>query len=881
MTIAIIVALIYFIIKNDSLTQENRQLKSKLNNKTLPINYCPKCGFNLKSKMNIEVPKPKVNSNNYKDISEPQANFNNYETISESKMKQSIKVKQHSEQEIKNTIILSIGAILVILSAIVFLATTWNTSINITKTLVIALMFFVFLGSSYIADKYLKIKQTSKIFLYIAFSYLPLVFFSVSLFELLGHYLSFFGPGKYVYLALSTIVLSLIYYYFMVRKKDIFFAIGSIIFQVLSVILFILIYTTNINTILIGISIYILIFNIFYVQKKYYYNENTHLKIKQTLTVALLFITFYIPFIFQEISPIDVSYILLLISLYFNIYYLLSENSKEKDIFNIVSPIMILFISINIATLINQGFETYQLMIIIGIIINYLKELLVSKKLSIENYTINSIALLILYLYSFTQESLIPSYCLLLIYILMTTYQKIISNNNNFNYIISIATNIAIIDIIFSFSINTLVLPIVYLLIFILNSIIKENELIESFQETSILFTIIGFIINIYTNSSQYIMLMIFSIIITLTYFIYYLNKKEILFKYISYGWLIVACYYIVTTISPNSEYLIYVFSLSSIITFIVDKYLSPKNHNEYEFLIMEFIICFICLTFTKSPLAIIIYPIIIVFFILHNKECKKTDYLNIIPIASFYLYIINNNYINEINYYTLISYSIPAILLIYLFISEKKEYILISLISVFLAIIAFPHNIYIVTISLLLCALTYYNVDAERKDIYLSSIYILMTILVKNLIHDFNLENITVLNIGIYIVPLLLITRTILKKNNNEYKSIEYIGLVIIYSLAIIKYADELDGMIFVFLLLVLTIVSYYKKAGPVFLTSIAYILINILILTRVFWLSLPWWVYILLVGSTLIAFAIRNELSEKNKKESIIKEVAKKIDS
>ena len=85
---------------------------------------------------------------------------------------------------------------------------------------------------------------------------------------------------------------------------------------------------------------------------------------------------------------------------------------------------------------------------------------------------------------------------------------------------------------------------------------------------------------------------------------------------------------------------------------------------------------------------------------------------------------------------------------------------------------------------------------------------------------------------------------------------------------------------MVFVFLLLVLTIIGYYKKWGPIFLTSLIFILINTFLLTRLFWLSLPWWVYLLLIGCILIAFAVNNELRDKNNYKNKIKDMADKID-
>ena len=77
--------------------------------------------------------------------------------------------------------------------------------------------------------------------------------------------------------------------------------------------------------------------------------------------------------------------------------------------------------------------------------------------------------------------------------------------------------------------------------------------------------------------------------------------------------------------------------------------------------------------------------------------------------------------------------------------------------------------------------------------------------------------------------------------------------------------------------LLVLITIFSYIKKYGPIFLSSITAILVNVFILTRYFWFSIPWWVYMLVVGILLITFAMNNEAKEvknKNKIAKVIKE-------
>lgn len=175
--------------------------------------------------------------------------------------------------------------------------------------------------------------------------------------------------------------------------------------------------------------------------------------------------------------------------------------------------------------------------------------------------------------------------------------------------------------------------------------------------------------------------------------------------------------------------------------------------------------------------------------------------------------------------------------------------------------------NKYLIIATLIVCFFTYYYKDDNNKPLYQGTLYVLATIMAKFIINDLNLTNITALNIGIYSITLLLITRTILAKQNNDYKPIEYVGLIIIYIIAINSYVSEFDGMMFILLLLAYTVIGYNNQWGPVTRVSLAFILINVFLLTKMFWLSLPWWVYILIIGLVLIGFAIKNELIEKDK--------------
>ena len=173
----------------------------------------------------------------------------------------SVEKKKIDDKEIKNSLILITGAVLIIIAAIVFLTSTWEFTLDIVKTIVIFLMFGVFLAGSHIAKKYLGLEKISKAFLYIAFSYLPLALFSICLFGLLGHYLSYEGAGKYVYLAISSIILSIVYYLYMKKNNDTLIAIYSLVFQLLSCTFIGLFIKEDIHLVLLILSLFVLLIN--------------------------------------------------------------------------------------------------------------------------------------------------------------------------------------------------------------------------------------------------------------------------------------------------------------------------------------------------------------------------------------------------------------------------------------------------------------------------------------------------------------------------------------------------------------------------------------------------------------------------------------------
>ena len=858
-TVLLLIVIVVLFVKNNDLKSENLRLKAKIDNtqnnsKQSLIKFCPNCGFNLESIGKKTTSK----SSNTKQ-----------ERVSEQKVE--AKKPVLNDTEIKNTTILSVGAILVVIAAIVFLATTWETSLGIIKTTTIFFMFLVFLGSSYIADKYLNISQTSKVFNYIAMIYLPLVFISISLFGVMGDYLSIYGDGKYLYLVVSFILLSIIYYYMMNSKKELFFAVVCYISQIISVILLVLNFTNNVGIIALCLSLYILLFHYLYTHNMFYYKDKVHLEINRVSTIAIIVAIAFFQLLMPLINNKTLTYILLLVTNYFNLYHLVLKELKDNESFTVINPTVLMFIMFSIAYAYTEHFNVYLVCILFGIGMTYLVDYMLFKKTIRNSYIISSAAFILLYISSLIFKSIVPSYCIMFLFALFTLYNRnTLETEENLQIktieVFVIALYVAIMDLLLQAFDNQVVLPIMYFVIFVLSNLLitdKENK--ETFSIISIPFTFIGFTSFVVTQYDQHTLIGLIALLGTLIYYVESIIENRKAYSIISHIWLLVALYFLRYMIGPELNYVFYIVPIGCIISHILE-YVSTNTNKSNDFLLVETLISFLSLVAIKSLIGIPLFIIITAIYIYNKKEFDIPDIWYFLPIATsnIYLCIQYYNYSKSV-LFIMISYAIIIGLLAILYTSGKREYVLLSLISTIIPILFFQLSNYLIVVTLLMCFIAYYCMDDKYKSVYLGSIYILFTILLKLIINDLNLTHITILNIGIYSVTLLLITRTILANQEVDYKPFEYIGLAIIYFMAISNYANEADGMIFILLLLAYTIIGYNQKWTPVVHVSLAFILINVFLLTKMFWLSLPWWVYILLVGLVLIGFAIKNEMIEK----------------
>lgn len=135
-----------------------------------------------------------------------------------------VEVKKPTTEEdrnrISNSILMIVGALLIVIASIIFLASSWETTSGIIKTLVLVLIQVMFIIFGYICNKKLNIIKVAKVFNYLALCFVPIILLSLSTFELIGDYLSIGGEGFLLYLALVFLVSDFFYKGVGITLKD-------------------------------------------------------------------------------------------------------------------------------------------------------------------------------------------------------------------------------------------------------------------------------------------------------------------------------------------------------------------------------------------------------------------------------------------------------------------------------------------------------------------------------------------------------------------------------------------------------------------------------------------------------------------------------------
>ena len=721
-------------------------------------------------------------------------------------------------------------------------------------------MFVVFLGSSYIARDKLQLNVIGKVFLYIAMAYLPLIFLSISLFSLFGDYLSIYGDGNYIYLAISSILLSIIYYIVMKRNKDVLISIYGNIFHLLSIIFLSLIFSNNIYVIMFALTVYTFAYTLFNIYNISYYSLKLDKILLIIYTISFLVISVFL----SMFISINIFYILSLVLDIILFYFLLSIKVS-----NIINPLLILFISLNIPSLFNKSMDLYIIFMLLGSMIIFILDYINNKRVRLLNYIYITVSICSLYLIALFNINSISLGMFLLGYLLISILYNAYSDNGKeiSSIIIPLVIFLSITHIGYYLDITVLFMSIIFSIIFVFSSLIniKDKFLKYSLNITSVLFMSIYYFIQIFTYLNN--ITFILSICLFGVLFIMFALTKKSWYKIISYIYLNITSLYMISNfdIDINSAYGIFI---SLLIIFVIELINKFKNKAGTVFLFIQFILSFLLIFAFDNNIVLLLGTVLLYELYLYiNKKDIKFNYLPLCTIGLFCL----QNY--DSVYSCVISVIVFSILLL---LSNKEKSIppMTYLFSLFFVLTDF--NKYLKLIVLII--VFGYYLYIFKKDVFKLILYVLVTILLRVICVDLNIRDITLFSYGLYVLLFVLCSIDVFRKHISWYKVLEYISLVILYLLAMGNYFDELDGLLFVCLILLLTIFGYVKKYGPIFIVSLIFVLINMFYLTRVFWLSIPWWIYLLVVGIILILFAIYNEMNEKKDK-NVLKEIVNKF--
>ncbi len=146
--------------------------------------------------------------------------------------------ENRTKTRLSNTILMIVGAILVVIASIVFLVSSWDSMHGLLKTLILIAIQMIFMLFSRICNKNLDIPKVSKVFNYLVIAFVPIILLSLSCFEALGEYLSITGDGWPYYFGVVFLITDVFYKYYAKTKDDLVLRRMSFAAEILSLIFF-------------------------------------------------------------------------------------------------------------------------------------------------------------------------------------------------------------------------------------------------------------------------------------------------------------------------------------------------------------------------------------------------------------------------------------------------------------------------------------------------------------------------------------------------------------------------------------------------------------------------------------------------------------------
>jgi len=429
------------------------------------------------------------------------------------------------------------------------------------------------------------------------------------------------------------------------------------------------------------------------------------------------------------------------------------------------------------------------------------------------------------------------------------------------------------------------------------NQILKKNEKSSLLVPVNIGITLIylalifllGFVGTIFAGIPSYLLPVLCVINVAYLFIQYSHNKGYIVYKYLCYIYSYFAVYSFMNMFKVSFEIISILIMLWTIVLYLLEtRFKQYRDDGSEAFFVVMQSLSYLMLSAVNTivSLSFGLFSATVLFVL--NILKKENKYLRIAPMAGALLII--GNIGNQPFEFCLTIRLIYGLLLTGYTIYNRK----VSAETIFagigiLMLASLFDNVYIrLAIMLLWEVICLIFVESEKhKDVFKGLIYITSLSLYINYINTTWLKEwSSAFKIPIVLVALLYL-KTIIKKHVKDIQDrdlIDYLTLGLIYISSLVSYSSEYDGMIFCLFVLLLLIYCYQRKHGAIFITSTIALIINALFLTRMFWASIPWWGYLLLIGIVLIGFAIRNESKENKGLKDVgskIKQIKENIDN
>lgn len=800
---------------------------------------------------------------------EKKANAERIKQLVEENAKAEKAKKEKEDEELKTSMLLVAGSASIILAAIVFLVNGWHYIPDLLKTFTLALGIALFLGGSSIAEKKLKIPKTGRTFFYIAMAYIPIFLLSLSVLGLVGEYFSISGEGKYVYLGFAGVLTALVYFWAYKRKdvKELLY--GSLIAQAGSIILFTLVFAEDIKLVLTSLLLYNLILLIILglkqksleIAKEVYY----------VIPMGALFIGVLL---FNFSNSLLLTGIFALLTFNFAGLFLLDRKNKVIPFFINVSLILtglhIILFNIGLSDIIKQGTA------IIYVLLIYLLLMFILRKSKIF---VNSIYIVpvvtILYLGLASGELFFGGLVPLFVYSLVVFGMSMLS------YIFVSKTVREVLDFIIPGSLIAtgllafshynavyhfyIIFAIIFFILGEINPMDKKKTIKQVWLVGSHVFLALTYLGVYILDVDKFSSGMLYFTILTVIYAYSLLKEKNNIFKYLAYTSFIIMLQSIGTAFDVEDIVRVVLLLAPSVGIILLENRFKPlQDEISQVFNDVIKVIIFLSLYNVNVEIGIMLAVAYGVFLIIMNRPYLNTprQYDDVIPLIGIVAVILRCSTLPDEAIIGILGTA--AVALSTYSIVQKR----ISIYTVASGAYLYLMSVYLhsVILSQLLIAIwafvLWFFMEGEKcKDIFKVILVCACTALYNSIIKELELDEYTVFKFAGFIIADIFLFRTIIKKYVKDSETIEAITLILLYLYPISSYSDEFDGMLFTVLIVVMMVVSFFKKYGSVFLVSTGALLANIFLLTREFWLSLPWWIYLLILGGFLVAFAGTNE--------------------